>query len=91
MSAATISRAEDEALDRSVPSNGAEMAGLSIRNGPVQEDPMDVDAPATNGHKRKSRSSITKPSYKDDLDSDDSQPLVCGSLLALQLPLSPSF
>jgi DNA topoisomerase-1 len=77
VSAATISRAEDAALDRSVPKEGSGLAGLSVRNGPVTDD-MAVDSPATNGHanKRKSRSSITRPVYKDESDSDASQPLV---------------
>lgn len=50
-------------------------AGLSIRNGPVDDDAMDVDAPQTNG-KRKSRSSIVSISYKDDSGSEDDKPLV---------------
>lgn len=52
-------------------------APISIRNGPVQDaDAMDVDSPAVNGHKRKARTSLSKPSYKDESDSDD-QPMVC--------------
>jgi len=52
-------------------------AGISIRNGPIEED-SDDDAPLVNGNgKRKSRSSIAKVSYKADSDSDDSRPLVC--------------
>lgn len=49
---------------------------ISIRNGPVDGDPMDIDQP--NGiAKRKSRSSISKNvSYKDESDSDDGAPLV---------------
>lgn len=50
--------------------------GLSIRNGPVEVDDMDIDAPVTNG-KRKSRSSIVSVSYKDESGSDDDdQPMV---------------
>lgn len=77
VSAAKVSRAEDEALDRAVPKEGSGLAGLSVRNGPVKDE-MDVDAPATNGNgnKRKSRTSITRPTYKDESDSDASQPLV---------------
>jgi hypothetical protein len=37
---------------------------------------MEVDLPLTNGHKRKSRTSISKPSYKDESDSDGARPLV---------------
>lgn len=54
-------------------------AGVSIRNGPVIEDEMDIDAPATNGNaKRKARSSISKAvTYKDDSEEDsDAVPLV---------------
>lgn len=59
--------------------------GISIRNGPVLDDPMDVDGPATNGaSKRKSRSSIGngKPiNYKVDGSGSESDevPLVCRS------------
>lgn len=47
------------------------MAGIAVFNGP-EDDSMDLDA--TNGVKRKSRSSISKVSYKDESDSDG-QPL----------------
>ena len=57
-----------------MPKDAGERAGLSIRNGPVED--MDVDEPATNGHKRKSRTSISKPAYKDVSDSDGDEPLV---------------
>ena len=42
---------------------------------------MDIDSPQVNGAaKRKSRSSMTKVSYKDESDdSDDGQPLVRAS------------
>lgn len=53
--------------------------GISVRNGPVQDDMMEVDTPLTNGHaKRKSRGSASKPKYKDDTDAsdDDDAPLV---------------
>lgn len=70
VSASTVSAAQDKALDRAVPEKSAVLAGLSVRNGPVRDDDsMDVDAPTTNG-KRKSRTSISKPAYKDDSDSD---------------------
>ncbi|KAF4998140.1 hypothetical protein FDECE_11875 [Fusarium decemcellulare] len=72
-----ISHAEDDAMDRSVPDSGSKTAGLSIRNGPILDDSMDIDGPATNGAtKRKSRNSITKVNYKDnDSDSDDDVPM----------------
>ncbi|KAH7416978.1 hypothetical protein BKA64DRAFT_691482 [Cadophora sp. MPI-SDFR-AT-0126] len=73
LSQAHISKSEDKAMDQAGPSTSAP-AGVSIRNGPVIEDKMDVDEPATNG-KRKSRSSISKPVYKDEEDSDDDVPL----------------
>lgn len=64
-------------MDESISSNGQpSAAGISIRNGPVNGDPMDVDHP--NGTaKRKARTSITKNvSYKDESESDDAAPLV---------------
>ncbi|KAH7162702.1 hypothetical protein B0J13DRAFT_669378 [Dactylonectria estremocensis] len=74
LSSSKISHAQDKALDRDGP-NSNHLAGLSVRNGPVEDD-MDLDAPVTNGaNKRKSRTSITKISYRDDSDSDDGAPL----------------
>nr|UWK20493.1 topoisomerase [Trichoderma aurantioeffusum] len=70
LSSSKISRAEDIALDKSVPKKGSGMAGLSIRNGPVENGAMDLDSPSTNGAKRKSRVSITKVDYKDESESD---------------------
>ncbi|PTB65333.1 hypothetical protein BBK36DRAFT_55743 [Trichoderma citrinoviride] len=69
MSSSKISRADDIALDKSVPAKGSGMAGLSIRNGPVENGEMDLDSPATNGAKRKSRGSLTK-SYKEESESE---------------------
>jgi DNA topoisomerase-1 len=74
-----ISKDEDKAMDKEVPSNGHVEPGISIRMGPV--DDMDLDEPATNGNangKRKARSSITNgKSYKDHSSSDeDDKPLV---------------
>ncbi|KAF4337602.1 DNA topoisomerase I [Fusarium beomiforme] len=75
LSSSKISRAEDDAMDQPVPKQAAQMAGLSVRNGPL-EDTMDIDEPATNGStKRKSRNSITKVNYKDDDSSDDAAPM----------------
>ena len=55
-------------------------AGVSIRNGPVVEEKMDIDIPITNGNaKRKARVSTEKPvNYDDDSDDSDAVPLVCG-------------
>jgi DNA topoisomerase-1 len=74
-----ISKDEDKAMDKQVPSNGHVEPGISIRMGPVDE--MDVDAPSTNGAangKRKARNSITNTkSYKDASSSEeDDKPLV---------------
>nr|UWK20508.1 topoisomerase [Trichoderma stromaticum] len=74
LSSSKISRAQDIALDKSVPKKGSGMAGLSIRNGPVENGDMDLDSPTTNGAKRKSRVSITQVDYKDESESDG-QPL----------------
>lgn len=52
-------------------------AGISIRNGPVEE--MDLDGPTTNGNsKRKVRGSMGNgQSYKEVSDEDEDKPLVC--------------
>jgi DNA topoisomerase-1 len=56
-------------------------AGVSIRNGPVTEDSMDVDEPVTNGNaKRKARNSTSKPvnyNMGGSDSSDEDVPLVC--------------
>ncbi|KAL7927741.1 hypothetical protein ACQKWADRAFT_277677 [Trichoderma austrokoningii] len=69
LSSSKISRAEDIALDKSM-SKPSGMAGLSIRNGPVEKSEMDLDSPSTNGSKRKSRDSVTQVTYKDESESD---------------------
>lgn len=76
VSASKISKAEDEAMDGSVPKPQPSAAGISIRNGPIDDDSMDIDQP--NGTaKRKSRASINNNvSYKDQSESDDEIPLV---------------
>lgn len=79
VSNAKISKDDDRALDKSASRARPAPPGLSIRNGPIDDDSMDVDA-ATNGTKRKSRSSIGKAvNYKDDSDDSDGAPLVCQS------------
>ncbi|KAI1774132.1 hypothetical protein F4818DRAFT_94532 [Hypoxylon cercidicola] len=64
LSASTVSKAEDKAMDshaKPLP------APVSIRNGPVGDA-----SSHTNGNgKRKSRSSTTRVSYKDESDSED--------------------
>lgn len=77
-SASVITKAEDDAMDRSASKGKAAPAGLSIRNGPVDDDEMDVDHAPNGTAKRKSRASIDKVvSYKDDSDDSDGAPLVC--------------
>jgi len=54
-------------------------AGVSVRNGPVQDDNMDVDAPTMNGNaKRKARDSVGKTvNYNmDSSEESDEVPLV---------------
>lgn len=74
VSASTVSKAEDKAMDsRAKP----KPAPVSIRNGPVGDA-----SPHTNGNgKRKSRSSINRVSYRDESDSEDGR-LVCFPLFA---------
>ncbi|KPM40673.1 DNA topoisomerase 1 [Neonectria ditissima] len=75
LSTAKISHAQDRALDRAGPKSDV-LGGLSVRNGPVEYEDVEVDAPVQNGaSKRKSRTSITKISYKDNSDSDEGAPL----------------
>lgn len=60
----------DKAMDKARSKKQAAPAGISIRNGPVTTEIMDVDEPVTNG-KRKSRgSAVNIKSYRED-DSDD--------------------
>jgi DNA topoisomerase-1 len=65
-------------MDKQTSSNGHLTAGISIRNGPVEE--MDIDEPHINGFtngKRKSRSSIGgQKLYKESTSSEDDVPLV---------------
>lgn len=57
--------------------NGTMDGVVSIRNGPVRDDPMDVDGPSINGSsKRKQRASISKKvSYREE-ESESDAPLV---------------
>ncbi len=49
--------------------------GISVRNGPVDGDRMEIDSLPNGNRKRKSRTSLHKSSYKDQSDSD-SEPLL---------------
>lgn len=70
-SASKITAAEDRAMDRSDSKVKPAPVGISIRNGPVDDDAMDLDHAPNGTAKRKSRTSIDKSiSYKDDSDSD---------------------
>ena len=67
-----IPKSLDNAMDKANPpaQNGA--AGISIRNGPVDE--MDIDEPQVNGNagKRKARSSMgNRTSYKEASDEEE--------------------
>ncbi|KAF2186974.1 hypothetical protein K469DRAFT_705518 [Zopfia rhizophila CBS 207.26] len=73
-----ITKTDDKAMDKEIPSNGHVEPGLSIRMGPVED--MDVDTPLTNGNvngKRKARSSLSNgKSYKEEGSSEeDDKPL----------------
>jgi DNA topoisomerase-1 len=80
VSQAHISKAVDKAMDKADAKSDYVPSGVAVRNGPVVEDKMDIDEPATNGNaKRKARASISKPvKYTADSESDeDAIPLVC--------------
>jgi len=68
-------------MDQQSSPNGEVMPGISMRNGPVEEDtPMkDVNANLANGAaKRKVRGSLNRPDYADaESNGDDDEPLVC--------------
>ncbi|KAK0617958.1 hypothetical protein B0T17DRAFT_591888 [Bombardia bombarda] len=75
-SAPTISKATDRAMDRAASKARPAPPGLSIRNGPVAYDSMEIDSTPNGTVKRKSRSSIGQSiNYKDGSDSDDGAPL----------------
>lgn len=60
-------------MDKSVAKSGIAPPGVSIRNGPVLDDSVEVDEPATNGNaKRKARNSKSKAvKYKDESEDSD--------------------
>lgn len=75
-SAPTISKADDRAMDAADSKVHMAPVGVSIRNGPVDQDRMDIDSSVSGQAKRKSRVSIDQSiNYKDD-SSDDEAPLV---------------
>jgi DNA topoisomerase-1 len=78
VSQAHISKDVDRAMDKADAKFSHVPSGVAVRNGPVVEDNMDVDEPATNGNtKRKARTSTSKPpNYADSESDEDSVPLV---------------
>lgn len=80
VSQARISKDVDRAMDKADAKYDHVPSGIAVRNGVVEDDKMDIDEPATNGHtKRKARNSTSKPvNYMADSESDeDDAPLVC--------------
>jgi hypothetical protein len=77
VSSSKISRSEDVEMDRAIPKSDNSRAGISIRNGPVDE--MDVDSSINGAAKRKSRGSLPQINYKDGSDSEG-EPLVSADL-----------
>ncbi|ERF73672.1 DNA topoisomerase 1 [Endocarpon pusillum Z07020] len=81
VSAKTIPKSVDAALDKANPSKDHVQPGISIRNGPMEDHDHhmpDVNGVEINGStsKRKSRGSLAKPSYAEAESSDeDNQPL----------------
>ncbi|KAJ9157349.1 DNA topoisomerase 1 [Pleurostoma richardsiae] len=71
----TISKAEDKAMDKATSNGKPAPAGLSVRHGPVEGDAMDLDHGPNGTAKRKARTSISKPVYKDESDDSDGAPL----------------
>ncbi|OLN87902.1 DNA topoisomerase 1 [Colletotrichum chlorophyti] len=89
VSASRISKADDIAMDRNASKVRAAPPGLSVRNGPIDDDAMDIDGPSTNG-KRKSRSSLPKVNYRDESESDDDAPLAKRQRTKAKAPVSDS-
>lgn len=79
VSSPKISKATDRAMDKAASKARPLPANVSIRNGPVTDDAMDIDSTPNGASKRKSRSSLVQSvNYKDDSDSEDGAPLVGG-------------
>lgn len=72
-----IPKSVDRAMDKANKAANNAPAGISIRNGPVDE--MDLDEPTANGtSKRKARGSMGNGhSYKEMSEEEDEKPLVC--------------
>ncbi|KAM7224504.1 DNA topoisomerase 1 [Rhypophila decipiens] len=77
VSSPKISKAADRAMENSVSKARPRPPNVSIRNGPVIDDAMDIDSTPNGAPKRKSRSSTGQQavSYKDNSDSEDGAPL----------------
>ncbi|KAK4659355.1 DNA topoisomerase 1 [Podospora pseudocomata] len=76
-SAPKISPATDRKMDKLASRARPAPPNVSIRNGPVEDNAMDIDTTPNGGPKRKARSSVGQTvSYKDESDSDDGAPLL---------------
>ena len=85
-SAPTISKADDRAMDAADSKLHIAPVGVSIRNGPVDQDKMDIDSPVNGQAKRKSRASIDQSvNYKD--ESSDDEPMVGFPMFPAWYPL----
>ncbi|KAK0729068.1 hypothetical protein B0T21DRAFT_206242 [Apiosordaria backusii] len=75
-SAPKISPSADRKMDKLASRARPAPPNVSIRNGPVKEDAMDIDSTPNGGPKRKARSSLGQAvNYKDESESDDGAPL----------------
>jgi hypothetical protein len=85
VSEARISKQVDRAMDKAGAKARYAPEGVSVRNGPILDDKMDVDEPSTNGvAKRKARVSSGKAvnyNVDESESSDDAVPLVWSSLV----------
>lgn len=99
VSEAHISKTVDRALDKAGAKAHYAPAGVSVRNGPILGDEMEIDQPATNGAtKRKARTSTGKAvnynvDESDDGSDDDAVPLVrrpsASNVTSHDAPLDP--
>lgn len=77
-----ISKSTDATMNGSGDTNGSAAPGISIRNGPIEDEDTEMAnaADGVNGRaasKRKSRPSAGNKSYIDPESSEDDKPLVC--------------
>ena len=85
-SAPTVSKADDRAMDAAGSKLHMAPVGVSIRNGPVDQDKMDIDSPVNGQAKRKSRASIDQSvNYKD--ESSDDEPMVSSPVFPVWCPV----